>query len=254
MVFYTQAAVMVFAAVPGLWFRVQRGAGSDKAATGEAPQSFARRFMALISTTEHVAFYCALLLTGTAMGVITNFLFLFLRTLNGSELLMGLSLTVTCAAEVPLFIASGWLIRRIGAHGVIVIACVCYGARFLGYSLLTDPWWVLAIEPLHGVTFACMWAASTYVAKEMAPPGLEATSQGLANGIFWGLGGALGSLLGGLLVNAYGSRTTFVIFAVATTLGGLGYLLLHVRLRRLGSGRGRYRRLSHIAMSELASA
>jgi hypothetical protein len=40
---------------------------------------------------------------GFGIGVIGEFLFLFLADLGGSELLMGLTLTFTCLAEVPVF-------------------------------------------------------------------------------------------------------------------------------------------------------
>ena len=45
---------------------------------------------------------------------------------------------------------------------------------------MTSPWTVVAAEPLHGVTFAVMWATSTKYAAEIAPPGLAATMQGLS--------------------------------------------------------------------------
>jgi hypothetical protein len=40
---------------------------------------------------------------GFGIGVIGEFLFLFLQELGGSETLMGLTLTFTCLAEVPVF-------------------------------------------------------------------------------------------------------------------------------------------------------
>lgn len=58
-----------------------------------------------------------------------------------------------------------------------------YVLRMLLYALLPalpSVWWVLPIETLHGITFACGWGAGTVCCKQMAPHGLAATMQGEA--------------------------------------------------------------------------
>lgn len=60
--------------------------------------------------------------------------------------------------------------------------------RLLGYSLLINPWFVLIIEPLHSITFGLMWASAANYANILAPPGMQATVQGLVGGIHFGIG------------------------------------------------------------------
>lgn len=36
-------------------------------------------------------------------------------------------------------------------------------------QVLQDPWWVLPVEVIHGLTFAAMWAATTDFAHGAAP-------------------------------------------------------------------------------------
>lgn len=38
-------------------------------------------------------------------------------------------------------------------------------------------WWVIPIETLHAVTFACGWSACAINSSKIAPPGLESTTQ-----------------------------------------------------------------------------
>ncbi len=45
---------------------------------------------------------------------------------------------------------------------------------------------VLPVELLHGFTFALAWGTGTAVASRVAPPGLEATTQGLFQGLYFG--------------------------------------------------------------------
>jgi len=50
-------------------------------------------------------------------------------------------------------------------------------------------------------------------AHKLAPPGMGATAQGLLEGIHWGLGMSVGSLLGGVLYSQLGAVPTFYIAA-----------------------------------------
>lgn len=118
-----------------------------------------------------------------------------------------------------MFWYAGGLIKRFGVPGALVLACVCYVIRFVAYAFLRNPWAVLAIEPLHGVTYALMWNASASYAHAIAPPGLGTTSQGLLSGVHWGLGQACGALLGGLAYERYGARTMFLASSVAAAVG-----------------------------------
>ena len=55
---------------------------------------------------------------------------------GGSELLLGLTISVTCIAEVPIMYMTGWLLEALGVklvlHGVMAV----YILRLLFYSIL----------------------------------------------------------------------------------------------------------------------
>lgn len=68
---------------------------------------------------------------------------------------------VNCVAEVFVYFVSSTFIRRIGHIRVLYTALVCYSLRLFYYGLLTNPWYVLAAEPLSGITTAAAWASMT---------------------------------------------------------------------------------------------
>jgi hypothetical protein len=70
----------------------------------------------------------------------------------------------------------------------LYIAFVAYTVRFIGYSFLTNAWFVLPIELLHGLTFGLMWAAATSYGSIITPPGMSGTIQGLISGVHFGFG------------------------------------------------------------------
>lgn len=68
---------------------------------------FKRKIMLLFKSTESILFFLIYWLMGITMGVIGSFLFLWIEQLGGNNSLMGLSLTMMCVAEIPLFYISG---------------------------------------------------------------------------------------------------------------------------------------------------
>lgn len=150
------------------------------AMTPDAALPFWSGLQTLLSTPAVLIFMWQATVMGFGIGVIGEFLFLFLKQLGGNETVMGLSLTITCVSEVPAFHYQGAVLQRISLHTMIHIVLWTYAIRMCCYALLPyvgSPWAVLPIELLHGVTFACGWGAGTLYSKKVAPPGLEATMQ-----------------------------------------------------------------------------
>lgn len=182
--------------------------------------SAAVRMLRLFSSFEVLSFFFTVFTLGFCMGAILSTLFLYLKVLGASELLMGLSITFTCIAEVPFFFFFERLVALLKVRGVLYLSFACYVIRLLYYSFLTNPWLVLPAELLHGITYAAAWSACVLHAKELAPRGLEATMQGLLTGTHWGIGVGVGGLMGGFLYETLGPVNTFRVTAGIAT-GGL---------------------------------
>lgn len=165
-------------------------------------------------------FLLAVFVSGIGSSILTNFLFLRLKDLGSSETLMGTALAVATVSELPVFFFSGMLMKRWGARSLLVLSLFVYVLRALAMSFLAAPWQVLPVQLLHGLTFSITWAAGVTYAREIAPPGMGATAQSLFSGAFFGLGGSVGALIGGVLYQEAGSAALFrwmalVVFAAA---------------------------------------
>jgi len=110
---------------------------------------------------------------------------------------------------------------------MIIIAQISHIIRVMVYTFLTPEtvWWVLAVEPLHGVTFACMWAAAIHYAAEISPKGLEATTQGILAGVFSGLGFGLGGITGGFVYQNFGPIVLYRSGAIIVFVAMILYIL-----------------------------
>jgi predicted MFS family arabinose efflux permease len=152
--------------------------------------------------------------SGFSTGVIYSFLFIRLAQLGGSGLVMGVSRFITCAAEVPMFQVAGFLQEKFGIWPLLAVTQLAFAIRFLYYSWLTTPWYILPIELLHGLTYATMWSVSCSYANKISPPECHSTLQTLLNGLHWGIGSAVGSLIGGFVYDSYGAVTLFLMSAL----------------------------------------
>ena len=115
--------------------------------------------------------------SGLGSGVIDAFLFLRLKQLGGSGVVMGVSRAITCIAEVPCFQMAGMLQKRLGTWRLLAVTQLAFVIRFTYYSFLTEPWAVLPSEVLHGFTFAVMWSTACTYADEIAPSHVHSTIQ-----------------------------------------------------------------------------
>lgn len=154
-------------------------------------------------------FSIVVFLSGFGSGVIESYLFLRLKQLGGSGYVMGISRFITCAAEVPLFQVSGYLQEKYGVWTMLAVTQLAFVIRFTYYSFLTVPWLVLPCEVLHGFTFAVMWSVSCSYANMISPPECHSSMQALLEGLHWGFGSGMGSLLGGIAYDRFGAVRLF---------------------------------------------
>lgn len=172
-----------------------------------------------------LVFLTTIFINGLGMSFTNNFLFLYMNSMQASKTLMGITLAATTASEVPVFFFSQYLLRRLGARGLLITALLAQVVRMFAYALMPAPWFVLLINLLHGLTFSAMWVAAVNYANESAPAGLGATAQGLLSGVSMGLAGMIGALIGGVLYDSIGPAAMFGCAGVAVFLGLIFFMV-----------------------------
>ncbi len=109
---------------------------------------------------------------------------------------------------------SGWFLKKLGHVKTMTMILAMMGVRLLCYSLLTNPWYVLPIELLNGLTLGVYWSTSASFAYMVAPPGSASTLQGIFGAVFEGIGTSTGSMLGSFIFRSYGGAVAFRSFGV----------------------------------------
>ncbi|XP_053683703.1 major facilitator superfamily domain-containing protein 6 [Sabethes cyaneus] len=192
-----------------------------------------------------VVFFLWCILVGFGTAMIWNFLFWHLEDLASLQegcdhtawikTLEGIVMSIQCfGGELPFFFLSGWILKKIGHVHAMSLVLLGFGARFLLYSLLVNPWWVIPIEFMNGITFGLFYATMASYASIVAPPGTEATMQGLVGAIFEGVGVSLGSLLAGHLFQKVGGSKTFRLFGISALVLFVAHVLVQFTMDRFG--------------------
>lgn len=125
--------------------------------------------MKLFKNFKNGVFLVTLFAFGFFHSLHYAFLFWYLQDLGGTPVLFSIILLIYCLAEVVMYFVSGYVVEAIGQQGMICLAFACYTARYLMYSYLRDPWLVIPMEMVQGITYGGVWSiAAVYV---NAPPG-----------------------------------------------------------------------------------
>lgn len=131
-------------------------------------------------------YFAWFMIFGFGSAMIWNFLFWHLEEIDAinstcntwMKTLQGLSVFVQCiCGQTPMFYLSNWILTKFGHLHTMSIILFGQGMTMYLYSMLTEPVWVLAIEPLHGMIYGLFYSTFTSYASIIAPRGTEATLQ-----------------------------------------------------------------------------
>ena len=187
---------------------------------------FSREVFAMLTKTyEHFGFFLLMFSSAAGMSLVENLLFLFfVNDLKMTAFGCGVSVAITVLFEIPLFLWSEHAIKYFGVPVLLSIASLSYIVRVVVYTLVPTGWWVLLVEPLHGITIAAITVAANEFVHSHAPKGLEASAQGLLAASRNGLGFFFGTSVGGYVMDWFGSVVLYRTFALLVTFALIVYL------------------------------
>lgn len=151
---------------------------------------------------------------GVAFGALNAYLFPYMDQLGATGTVMGLALTIGTIAEIPVLFFIGRFIKQFGAYTLLLVSIGLTSVRLFLTAIAPTPEFVLAAQLLNGFNYPLLVVAGVTYADEHAPQGFHATAQGLFTVAVGGIGVAIGSFIGGILFDAIGPRSMYVIFSI----------------------------------------
>ncbi|CAL4122120.1 unnamed protein product [Meganyctiphanes norvegica] len=182
--------------------------------------------LGVLKSFKVLLFMACILVIGMSLGCIATFLLILMEDVaevwdpkfDDLSLLQGLSTFIGCVVgEAPGMFFSGKVINRLGHIYTFSLVLLAFTVRFISYAYVTNPWYFLIIEILHGICFGILFPNMTAYASVLAPPGRYATMQGLVKGIL-DIGTSLGSVIGGAGFKIYGGSRMCLYFGLANAI------------------------------------
>jgi MFS transporter, PPP family, 3-phenylpropionic acid transporter len=185
----------------------------------------------VLKDSRWIAFLSGSFMLGISFTFLITYMYLFMKTLGATNSLTGMAVAASSVLEIPFFIYSGRLLKKVSPQKLILISFVILIIRSILTSQIVNPVWGVAVNLLNGPFYSVYWTGSVNYAREIAPRGLLASAQAFFAASFYGLGGITGAILGGWLYASFGAPLMFQVGAGIAALGLLVYLILGRRVK-----------------------
>jgi MFS transporter, DHA1 family, multidrug resistance protein len=164
---------------------------------------------------------------------------LFVKSLSGSDAVIGLIAAISPLAGIFFSFPVGMLADRWGKKRLLLIAALVFLLAPLLYLLVSNPYWLIPIRFFHGIATAILGPVGSALIVSAYPE-----SKGEKLGLYSSatlIGRTLGPLLGGAIISALlfmGGSLSYRAVYVAAFLLGIPVLVLTLTLKSSESAAG----------------
>lgn len=191
----------------------------------------AERFLPHALRPEVIALLGANLLMNLAHGPLYAFYSIYLDAAGYSKTAIGALWSLGVLAEIGVFLAAPWWMKRFGARQVLV---TCFALAVVRFALIGwgvgSPALLVVAQLAHAATFGACHVASVALMNRWFAGARQVRGQALYMSVAFGVGGFLGAAASGVAWDTIGPAWTFT---AASAAAGAGLLLLVLRAKLL---------------------
>jgi PPP family 3-phenylpropionic acid transporter len=199
------------------------------------PKKLGGNPLVLLRNYRYMAFVFCYFLLNVAMMSVLSYMPQRITAAGGDTLTYSMLNAIGALCEMPMFILSPLLMRKMKPVHLIILSMVLAALHLCLLSVNLPVWGILGIHVLRGFSYALFLVGAVYYLDALAPEGLKTSAQSLFNTISGGLSGSLGAGMGGALIASTGLMGTSR-FGAALAVLSLGLFLGSLRLGRRSPG------------------
>lgn len=180
-------------------------------------------------TAGHVTFLIIVLTMGIFRGVLCNFVYWNIVDIGGSDLVVGITVVSQYLSDAIMSISAPVLMTYLGYIGMIYLGLASYALRFLIYSWISTPnsaWVTPSVELLQGFSHSTAWSAFLLYITSHTPSFSYPTGIFLLQAVYLGVGGSIGGIVGGILIQAFSTNVAFRLFGFISVLTCLVFVMI----------------------------
>lgn len=176
----------------------------------------------------------AVFLTGAVLVFIAHFmentyLINLVGRFGGNDSQMGIAAACASMTELPAMVLVNYLLKKLRASKVLGISCMMFTVKAVILLGAVNMPILIASQLCQFGAYAFFTPSSVYYINERVPEHYKVTGQAALGMTTMALGGALGNLLGGRLLDVYG---VIGMVTVCVALTACGTILVFASMRR----------------------
>ena len=179
-------------------------------------------FMALLLRPQVVIFFIICFLVQFGHGAYYTFYSVLMVDVGYSRTEIGLLWAVGVIVEVLVFIYMHWMLQHWGIRNIMLVSLFLCVVRWLLIGTVPENLGLMLFaQTLHAATFGSLHAVGIALVHQYFSRQTYGQGQALFSSVGFGLGGALGAFLSGILWDDFGAFYTFGLSALASILAML---------------------------------
>ncbi|XP_038044141.1 major facilitator superfamily domain-containing protein 6-A-like [Patiria miniata] len=188
--------------------------------------------MRVIFSAKYGSFLLASAWTGVASGLSASFLFWYIMSVGGSHVIMGVAGLAALGAETATYFALPQLSRYVSHHTLMLACLLLVVIRYFLYGILHSPWLLVIPECFKGVSAAIVEYTLGAIFADETLVSYSCSLQGSFLLAYYAVGFGMGSILGGVVIDALGAVKSFFVVSLISLV--LSVLFLVIRSIRYG--------------------
>ncbi|PFX26903.1 Major facilitator superfamily domain-containing protein 6 [Stylophora pistillata] len=183
----------------------------------------------LLVSSQHFTFVFIVLIMGMLRGVLFNFVYWNIVDIGGSDLVVGFTVVSQYFSDAIMTLSAPIVMTYMGYIGMVYLGLACYALRFLIYSWLSTPnssWVTPPVELLQGISNSMAWSAFLLYVTSYTPKSTFPTGLFLLQGLYLGVGGSIGGIAGGILIQGFDTKVAFRILGLVSILTCLLFMMI----------------------------
>lgn len=136
-----------------------------------------------------------------------------LLTIGGNARDVGWKWCIQSFAEIPIFFAGNWLVKKVSPIKLLMFGIVMYSIKFFFYAFFDTPLLLIGCSILQLVTLPIILLASKFLIVELSDQRVASSAQMFAMAIYIGVSALFTPLIASWLVESVGQDVTIYMFA-----------------------------------------
>lgn len=164
---------------------------------------------------------------------------LYMRELGGEVAIAGYSGALMFVSEAVVMAMGKKMLKRFKPITLVMASSFAFALWQLMLCLATSPYQVMMACLMDGPAFALFGFGTLYYLDSLAHDEIRTSYQTVAYGVYFGLSGIVGNMLGGAIIGALGYKA---MYAISVTMTLASTLLFYLYNRYVAKGAGTCKR------------